>query len=121
MLRLISLAIACAISIGLSPASSSAAGLAQPAGKAGCVNAEGDQGCARGRGFEYGAAAVVSPDGRNVYAVSTNGEYGAIAAFKRDKNTGELTQLEGTAGCLSPNGRVDSAVHSKRACAKATG
>jgi hypothetical protein len=103
------------------PSVSDGAGLGQPAGAAGCINADGDQGCAQGRGFEYGAAAVVSPDGRNVYSVSTNGEYGAIAAFARDKSRGEITQLAGKAGCVTANGRADSSPGGKRTCTKASG
>jgi 6-phosphogluconolactonase (cycloisomerase 2 family) len=88
-------------------------GLTQPDGAEGCVNAEGDLGCKKGRGFEYGAAVAIAPDGRHVYSVSTNGAYGAITAFGRDETTGALTQLAGEAGCVTSEGRGG--------CAKATG
>jgi DNA-binding beta-propeller fold protein YncE len=45
---------------------------------------------------------AVSPDGKNVY--TTNMDHDVLAAFARDATTGELTQLAGTAGCLSEDG-----------------
>ncbi len=42
---------------------------------------------------------VVSPDGRNVYAVSFGSS--AVVVFDRDPSTGSLTQKSGTAGCIS--------------------
>lgn len=41
---------------------------------------------------------AVSPDGRNVYVASGLGD--ALAAFARDSQTGTLTQLSGTSGCM---------------------
>src|SRR5262249_10552014 len=45
---------------------------------------------------------TVSPDGSNVYAASETSN--AIAVFSRDAGTGALSQLSGTAGCVSEDG-----------------
>lgn len=80
--------------------------LTQLRGKAGCVSESGAEGCGRAR--ELALAAVpaaaahfvtVSPDGRNVYAAG-----GAVVVFSRERRTGRLTQLSGTAGCVRVNG-----------------
>jgi DNA-binding beta-propeller fold protein YncE len=46
---------------------------------------------------------VLSPDGKNLYAVVT--QYDLIVAFDRDARTGTLTRLKGPAGCLSASPR----------------
>ncbi len=58
-------------------------------------------------GLERAIGVVVSPDGKDVYvaAGATNGE-GAIVAFERAPSTGALTQLPGTAGCISETNRA---------------
>jgi DNA-binding beta-propeller fold protein YncE len=45
---------------------------------------------------------VVSPDGKNVYAAAA-GPNGGVAAFARD-SSGKLTQLSGSAGCVTETG-----------------
>jgi DNA-binding beta-propeller fold protein YncE len=56
--------------------------LTQKAGEAGCLSIPGDPGvCGDGVGLDGAAQAIVSPDGRNVYAISL--EPGAITAFDR--------------------------------------
>jgi len=74
--------------------------LRQLAGVAGCLSASssrtGTQ-CGVARGILYPSSVTVSPDGRNVYLASWGG---LIAAFGRDRRTGALRQLPGTAGCL---------------------
>jgi DNA-binding beta-propeller fold protein YncE len=74
----------------------------QLAGRAGCVNEAGRQGCTDGRALEGAQAVVVSPDGRNVYVAAAASD--AIAVFSRDPQTGRITQLAGRAGCLSDHG-----------------
>ena len=75
--------------------------LTQLAGTAGCVSADGTGGlCAVGRALHWAGYVVVSPDGWHVYVASGYG----VAVFARDKATGALTQLPGTAGCVSDDG-----------------
>ena len=45
---------------------------------------------------------TVSPDGRNVYAVSHGSD--AVAVFDRNLSNGTITQKAGTAGCVSDSG-----------------
>lgn len=81
--------------------------LTQLDGGAGCLTPAGAGGCGRLRGLSEGvASAALSPDGRNLYAGSPGQAGGpdAVAAFARDVTTGTLTQLEGTAGCVSAGG-----------------
>lgn len=51
------------------------------------------------KGLELPYGVVVSPDGENVYVTSFADQ--AIAEFKRDKETGVLTQLGGENNCIS--------------------
>ena len=64
-----------------------------------------DAGCTRSNGMQGANDVVVSPDGRNVYAVSGFEDYGALLSFRRDPQTGELKQLPGNRGCISSDGR----------------
>src|SRR4051812_30120702 len=56
---------------------------------------------------------ALSPDGRNVYAATLGynalnvNAVRAIAAFQRDPATGELTQLAGSAGCVTREPTAD--------------
>jgi 6-phosphogluconolactonase (cycloisomerase 2 family) len=80
-----------------------AGALTQLAGTAGCVSETGSGGeCSDGKALDAASGIAVSPDGKQVYAASYNS--GAIAVFARDKSTGALTQLVGTAGCVSETG-----------------
>jgi hypothetical protein len=72
-------------------------GLRQLPGAAGCVVEAPDAGCGSARGVEGGGYPAVSPDGRNLYV---NGGF-SLAAFARDRRTGELLQLPGRAGCIA--------------------
>src|SRR2546421_5576343 len=66
--------------------------LTQPAGKAGCVSADGSGRCADGHGLAGGVDAVaVSPDSESVYVTTRS----AVARFKRHRATGALTQPVG--------------------------
>jgi DNA-binding beta-propeller fold protein YncE len=69
------------------------------AARAGCRSVRALRGPAPFLGSE---AIAISPDGRNVYVASSNSN--AIAVFKRNARTGELTQGAGAAGCISANG-----------------
>ena len=79
--------------------------LTELAGPAGCVNANGRNGCGvapamRQPVLSFGGV-VVTRDGRNVYLASPGG---AVLAFARDSGTGALTQLSGEAGCVGRTG-----------------
>jgi len=77
--------------------------LTQKAGAAGCVTDDGSGGaCTDGSALLGVSLPVVSPDGKNVYAVSFTSS--AIAVFDRDTGTGALTQKAGTGGCISDDG-----------------
>jgi hypothetical protein len=68
-------------------------------------------------GLEGADEIVVAPDGKNVYIASNSGEWGAILSFARDPETGLLTQLAGTSGCMSFDGRTGSSDDTEMACA----
>ena len=78
--------------------------LRQLAGKAACIKdtiARATTACATvGRGLLDAFHVAVSPDGRHVYVGSDASRAGAIAIFRRDPATSELTQLPGAAACL---------------------
>jgi 6-phosphogluconolactonase (cycloisomerase 2 family) len=76
--------------------------LTQLPGAAGCVNETGTGGCANGVAVNNACAVAVSPDGKHVYVASCMSD--AVAVFARNKKTGTLTQLAGTAGCVSETG-----------------
>jgi DNA-binding beta-propeller fold protein YncE len=84
--------------------------LSQPRGASGCVSRSGSHGCARGRALREAISPTVSPDGKNVYVASESealgraGRYAGVAVFKRDPESGELTQEEGPAGCINADG-----------------
>jgi DNA-binding beta-propeller fold protein YncE len=92
-----------ALTLTHAPASDAAAGaLAQLTGQAACVSEDGTGGdCADGIGLAGAVGVAVSPDGRHVY-VAASGD--SIAAFARDRITGALVQLTGTAACVSATG-----------------
>jgi DNA-binding beta-propeller fold protein YncE len=85
--------------------------LTQLAGANGCVR-ELDFGapvCADGKAIRSQttpSSVVVSPDGENVYVTSP--DTNAVAVFERNATTGVLTQLAGTAGCVSETGSTFS-------------
>jgi len=77
--------------------------LTQLAGTAGCVSETGTGGaCADGTALDGSRGVAVSPDGKSVYVAAFFSD--AVATFSRDANTGTLTQLAGTAGCVSETG-----------------
>jgi DNA-binding beta-propeller fold protein YncE len=82
--------------------------LAPLPGAAGCVSEAGsdpfDPGavCLDGKALEGAFSVGVSPDGKYVYVASFYSQ--AVAVFRRDTTTGQLTQLAGTDGCVSETG-----------------
>lgn len=64
-------------------------GLRQLAGGAGCVASSSDEGCVLATGLGVTTGLAVSPDGRNVYATSS--DRGSIAVFRR-LDDGRLVQ-----------------------------
>jgi 6-phosphogluconolactonase (cycloisomerase 2 family) len=89
--------------------------LAQLPGRAGCVAAGGAEGCAPGRVLVSARPVTVSPDGRNVYAGTIFG----LAAFARNRATGALRQLAGSAGCVVDAAREGCAAGRRLAAARA--
>ncbi len=73
--------------------------LTQLSGSAACL---GDGGCQAAIGLGGAEDVVVSPDGRHVYVASRDRD--AVAAFKRNRRTGALAQLSGSAACISEGG-----------------
>jgi len=71
--------------------------LTQLAGTTGCVTLDGSGGCADARGLNPTYGLTLSPDGGTLYG----SVYGGLVAFSVDAETGQLTQLPGTDGCLT--------------------
>src|SRR5436309_1814414 len=88
------------------PAAGHALTIRQLPGAQGCfyMRHDGDR-CRKTNGMQGANDAVVSPDGRFVYAVSGFEDYGALLSFRRDPGTGALTPLTGRHGCISNDGR----------------
>jgi DNA-binding beta-propeller fold protein YncE len=81
--------------------------LTQLPGSAACVSETGAGGCADGIGLDGASGVAVSPTGKGVYVSSQLSD--AVAAFSRQTTTtggtlGKLTQLAGSAGCVSESG-----------------
>ncbi|HEX8205062.1 MAG TPA: hypothetical protein VF587_03270 [Solirubrobacteraceae bacterium] len=84
----------------------------QKANPNGCISPDGSPAaaephantCRTGNGTVWDANqdVVVSPDGKHVYGTWTFG----ILAFSRNTDTGDLTQLTGTMGCISETDRA---------------
>jgi 6-phosphogluconolactonase (cycloisomerase 2 family) len=75
--------------------------LRQLPGTAGCFTEDGSDGCALGRVIRGAHAAILDGSERTIYVASDRNQ-GGIAVFRRDPATGQLTQLPGRYGCLSP-------------------
>lgn len=73
--------------------------LRQLSGAAGCVAAEGADGCGTAVGLNGPNSVALSPDGRNLYATSREGN--SVTVFARNPANGALTQLPGATGCIS--------------------
>ena len=83
--------------------------LAQPAGRAGCVNADGSSGCATGRALRGAHSLELDPRGRRA-VVASEFPTGSVAVFRRDPISGSLHQLGGARGCLNADGAEGCAV-----------
>ena len=60
---------------------------------------------------DTGGGLVVSPDGKNVYAIATknNPDAGSLLIFDRDTSSGAIQQKAGTAGCIIDRENPDPA------------
>ena len=105
---LVSLLAAAALVIQASPAQAATNGtLTQLASPSGCITDASAPltGCGTGSALLgtapfFGSHAVtLSPDGKNLYAVSFNSD--AVTVFDRATPSGRLTQKSGTAGCIA--------------------
>jgi DNA-binding beta-propeller fold protein YncE len=96
-----------------SPAQQNAAApgtLAQLRGSRGCLvdRSAPSDGCGTARAlkgpgpFMGSRAIAISPDGRNAYVAASKSD--AIAIFRRNAQTGALTQPQGAAGCIAVKG-----------------
>jgi DNA-binding beta-propeller fold protein YncE len=73
--------------------------LTQSLSRAGCISQGGSGGrCGRGDGFDEVWSVALSPDGRNLYAVSS--KVNMLAAVERNRSTGALRQLPGRWACF---------------------
>lgn len=79
--------------------------LAQLPGKAGCVTASRFAHCALAREVEYVSNLHITPDQKFLYASDYgNFPHSGVAIFRRDGQSGKLSQLKGKNGCISGNG-----------------
>lgn len=77
--------------------------LTQLPGTDACTSETGTAGaCANGVALDFPTGVAVSPNGKNVYVTASGSN--AVAVFARDPGSGALTQLAGTAGCVSEDG-----------------
>jgi DNA-binding beta-propeller fold protein YncE len=73
-----------------------------PPSASGCISGLAIPGCTLGRGVKWPDVVVVSPDGKNVYVGDFAGS--GVTSFSRAGASGALTQLGGTAGCITEAG-----------------
>jgi DNA-binding beta-propeller fold protein YncE len=73
-----------------------------PPSASGCISGLAIPGCTLGRGVKWPDVVVVSPDGKNVYVGDFAGS--GVTSFSRSAGSGALTQLAGTAGCITEAG-----------------
>lgn len=73
--------------------------LRQEAARRGCISQDGSGGrCTRGRALDEVWGIDLSPDGRNLYAVSS--KVNMLGAMARNRATGRLAQLPGRYACF---------------------
>jgi DNA-binding beta-propeller fold protein YncE len=70
-----------------------------PPSASGCISGQPIPGCTLGRALKWPDVVVVSPDGKNVYVGDFAGS--GVISFARSAGSGALTQLAGTAGCIT--------------------
>ncbi len=89
--------------IATAPQAASADTLTKVDGPAGCVadpsSSVPDGTCQTAKGIKDATDVAISPDGKFLYAAATSSN--SIAAFSRDADSGELTQLPGAKGCIA--------------------
>jgi len=73
-----------------------------PPSASGCISGLPLPGCTPGRSLKWPDVVVVSPDGKNVYVGDFAGS--GVTSFSRAGAAGALTQLPGTAGCITEAG-----------------
>jgi DNA-binding beta-propeller fold protein YncE len=73
-----------------------------PPSASGCISGQAIPGCTLGRALKWPDVVVVSPDGKNVYVGDFAGS--GVISFSRAAGSGALTQLAGTAGCITEAG-----------------
>jgi DNA-binding beta-propeller fold protein YncE len=71
--------------------------LSQPPGPPGCIRDGDGLDCADARHMEEPGKIELSRDGRNAYVNAL----GALVVLRRNRTTGELSQLPGRAGCIA--------------------
>jgi DNA-binding beta-propeller fold protein YncE len=76
--------------------------LSQARGRAGCIRQRGTRRCVPGRLLDEAWGIATSPDGFNLYAVSS--KVNALAAIGRVRSSGILTQLPGRFACFIRGG-----------------
>ena len=84
--------------------------LSQPAGSAGCISQDGQDGetvpgpCGHGHGLDTAMAVTVAPDGQSVYVAA--GNQSDVVTLDRDPSSGALSEPAGAAGCQGPDGNT---------------
>ncbi len=78
--------------------------LTQLQGTDGCVSNGGSDGCASGFIPDTVRDIRITSDGKTLYAAASGPGNGAVLVFKINSSSGALTQLQGTAGCISEDG-----------------
>jgi DNA-binding beta-propeller fold protein YncE len=73
-----------------------------PPAASGCISGLPIPGCTAGRALKWPDVVVVSPDGENVYVGDFAGS--GVVSFSRAGKAGALTQLSGSAGCITEAG-----------------
>jgi hypothetical protein len=88
--------------------------LRQLLGPAGCVLEAPGEGCGAARGIDGTEWPIVSADGRNLYVSTFEG----LAAFARNRHSGQLLQLPGRSGCIAAGDPVDREVAGTETCSQ---
>jgi DNA-binding beta-propeller fold protein YncE len=83
--------------------------LAQATGPLGCIRDGGGLDCADARRMEEPGRIELSRDGRNAYVNAL----GALVVLRRNRTTGELSQLPGRAGCIAERPRFRDCADSR--------